>query len=81
MVYLYTDPSHTIDYTDVPDLIGLSPQVANDSIVYKDLNYVATGASIHRKDAFVTGQSIQAGEKVAKGTTIILEFGVVSGGD
>lgn len=80
-VYLYTDPSHTIDYTDVPDLIGLSPQVANDSIVYKDLNYVATGASIHRKDAFVTGQSIQAGEKVAKGTTIILEFGVVSGGD
>lgn len=81
MVYLYTDPSHTIDYTDVPDLIGLSPQVANDSIVYKDLNYVATGASIHRDDAFVTGQSIQAGEKVAKGTTIILEFGVVSGGD
>ena len=81
MVYLYTDPSHTIDYTDVPDLIGLSPQVANDSIVYKDLNYVATGASIHRKDAFVTGQSIQPGEKVAKGTTIILEFGVVSGGD
>lgn len=80
-VYLYTDPSHTIDYTDVPDLIGLSPQVANDSIVYKDLNYVATGASIHRKDAFVTGQSIQPGEKVAKGTTIILEFGVVSGGD
>lgn len=81
MVYLYTDPSHTIDYTDVPDLIGLSPQVANDSIVYKDLNYVATGASIHRDDAFVTGQSIQPGEKVAKGTTIILEFGVVSGGD
>ena len=80
-VYLYTDPSHTVDYTEVPNLIGLTPQVANDSIVYMDLNYVATGASIHRKDAFVTGQSVQPGEKVPKGTTIVLEFSVTSGGD
>ena len=81
MVYLYTDPSHTVDYTEVPNLIGLTPQVANDSIVYMDLNYVATGASIDRDGAVVTGQSYQPGEKVAKGTTIILEFGVASGGD
>lgn len=80
-VYLYTDPSHTVDYTEVPDLVGLTPQIANDSIVYMDLNYVATGASIHRDGAVVSGQSIQPGEKVAKGTTIILEFSVVSGGD
>ncbi|MBR5512999.1 MAG: PASTA domain-containing protein [Ruminococcus sp.] len=80
-VYLYTDPSHTVDYTEVPNLIGLSPQIANDSIVYMDLNYVATGASITRDGAVVTGQSIQPGEKVAKGTTIILEFSVASGGD
>lgn len=80
-VYLYTDPSHTIDYTEVPDLVGLTPQIANDSIVYKDLNYVATGASIHREGVFVTSQSIAPGEKVAKGTTIILEFSVYSGGD
>lgn len=80
-VYLYTDPSHTVDYTEVPDLVGLSPQIANDSIVYMDLNYVATGASIHRDGAVVTSQSIQPGEKVAKGTTIILEFSVASGGD
>ena len=80
-VYLYTDPSHTVDYTEVPNLIGLTPQVANDSIVYMDLNYVATGASIDRDGAVVTGQSYQPGEKVAKGTTIILEFGVASGGD
>ncbi len=80
-VYLYTDPSHTVDYTEVPNLIGLSPQIANDSIVYMDLNYVATGASIRRDGAVVTGQSIDAGEKVAKGTTIILEFSVASGGD
>ncbi len=80
-VYLYTDPSHTVDYTEVPNLIGLSPQIANDSIVYMNLNYVATGASIHRAGAVVTGQSIAPGEKVAKGTTIILEFSVASGGD
>lgn len=80
-VYLYTDPSHTVDYTEVPNLIGLTPQVANDSIVYMDLNYVATGASIHRDGAVVTGQSIEPGEKKPKGTTIILEFGVASGGD
>ena len=80
-VYLYTDPSHTVDYTEVPDLVGLTPQIANESIVYMDLNYVATGASIHRDGAVVSGQSIQPGEKVAKGTTIILEFSVVSGGD
>lgn len=80
-VYLYTDPSHTADYTEVPELKGLSPEIANDSIIYMELNYVATGASIHRDDAVVASQSIEAGTKVAKGTTIVLEFQVVSGGD
>lgn len=80
-VYLYTDPSHTADYTEVPDLVGLSPEVANDSVIYMDLNYVATGASIHRDDAVVASQSEEPGKKVPKGTTIVLEFQVVSGGD
>lgn len=80
-IYLYTDPSHTVDYTEVPNLIGLTPQMANDSIAYMDLNYVATGASIYRDGAVVTGQSIEPGEKKPKGTTIILEFSVSSGGD
>ena len=76
-----SDPSHTVDYTEVPNLIGLTPQMANDSIAYMDLNYVATGASIYRDGAVVTGQSIEPGEKKPKGTTIILEFSVSSGGD
>jgi len=80
-VYLYTDPSHTVDYTEVPDLVGLSPDVANDSIVYTYLNYVATGASIHREGAVVNSQSIPAGTKVEKGKTIVLEFHVPGGGD
>lgn len=80
-VYLYTDPSHTSDYTEVPDLVGLTPKIANDSIVYMDLNYVATGASIHREGAVVNSQSIEPGKKVEKGTTIVLEFNVLGGGD
>lgn len=80
-VYLYTDPSHTSDYTEVPDLVGLTPEIANDSIVYMDLNYVATGASIHREGAVVNSQSIEPGKKVEKGTTIVLEFNVLGGGD
>ncbi len=80
-VYLYTDSSHTVDYTEVPDLVGLSAQIANDSIVYMDLNYVATGASVDNVGAVVLSQSKQPGEKVPMGTTIVLEFGVVGDGD
>lgn len=80
-VYLYTDPSHVVDYTEVPNLIGLSPDVANESIMYTNLNYVATGASIHREGAVVSSQSIEPGEKKPMGTTIVLEFTVQSSGD
>lgn len=80
-VYLYTDSSHTVDYTEVPNLVGLSAQFANDNIVYCNLNYVATGASVDNDGAVVLSQSKEAGEKVPKGTTIVLEFGVVGDGD
>lgn len=80
-VYLYTDPSHTIDYTEVPDLKGLTADIANESIIYKNLNYVATGASIHRDGAVVNSQNPEAGKKVAVGTTIELEFMVYDQGD
>lgn len=80
-VYLYTDPNHTVDYTEVTNLIGLTADIVNDSIVYTNLNYVATGASIHREGAVVSSQSIEEGTQVPNGTTIVLEFTVVSGGD
>ncbi|MDE5764407.1 MAG: PASTA domain-containing protein [Ruminococcus sp.] len=80
-VYLYTDPSHTVDYTDVPDLTGVDPALANDIITYSGLNYVATGASVHRNGAVVNSQSIEPGKSVPYGTTIVLEFTVVSSGD
>lgn len=80
-VYLYTETSHTVDYTEVPDLVGLSPEVANQSIVYCQLNYVARGASIRRDGVAVSKQTPEAGAKVAVGTTVELEFMVYGDGD
>lgn len=80
-VYLYTESSHTVDYTEVPDLVGLTPSMANDSVMYCQLNYVARGASVNRADVAVSKQDPPAGKKVPVGTTIELEFMVYSGGD
>ena len=39
IVFIYTDPTHTVDYTDaVPAVEGLSPAVAIQSLEYADLN-------------------------------------------
>ena len=73
-VYLYTEKGNTVEYTVVPDLKYASPEVANESIEYCHLNYVAKGASIRRSNAVVDSQSIPAGTRVPIGTTIELEF-------
>ncbi len=78
-VYLYTESSHTVDYTEVPDLKGLSAEYANQSIMYCKLNYVARGASVTREGSYVESQSYEPGTKVPVGTTIELEF--IVGGD
>ncbi len=80
-VYLYTESSHTVDYTEVPDLVGLTPSMANDSVMYCQLNYVARGASVNHADVAVSKQNYPPGKKVPVGTTIELEFMVYSGGD
>lgn len=80
-VYLYTEKGIENEMTEVPNLIGLSPSVANESIVYMDLNYVARGASTSRSDAVVSSQSYEPGKKVPKGTTIELEFTVYENED
>ncbi|HPY85831.1 MAG TPA: PASTA domain-containing protein, partial [Ruminococcus flavefaciens] len=80
-VYLYTVPTHTADFTTVPDLRGLDPQVANDSLIYCNLNYVSRGASIDHPGAVVNSQSIEPNTKVPNGTVIELEFIVDDPGD
>ncbi len=73
-VYLYTEKGNTIEYTVVPDVLYVSPEVANESITYCHLNYVAKGASVKRSNAVVNSQSIPAGTRVPFGTTVELEF-------
>lgn len=81
-VYLYTDSNPVLEYTDVPNLIGLTPEIVNESIIYKRLNYVATGASIYREGAVVNSQNPEpGGDPVPVGTTIEIEFIVRDGGD
>ena len=78
-VYLYTEQSHTADYTTVPDLTGGYLDWANEQLTYCQLNYVARGAM--RSEAVVSGQSIPPGTEVKVGTTIELEFTVYESGD
>ena len=78
-VYLYTEQSHTADYTTVPDLTGGYLDWANEQLTYCQLNYVARGAM--RSEAVVSGQSIPPGTEVKVGTTVELEFTVYESGD
>ncbi|MDE6034325.1 MAG: PASTA domain-containing protein [Ruminococcus sp.] len=73
-VYLYTEKGNTVDYTTVPDVLYVSPEVANESMTYCKLNYVAKGASVKNSDAVVNSQSPPAGTQVPVGTTVELEF-------
>lgn len=78
-VYLYTEKGHTVEYTTVPDLKGMTPAWANDQIAYCKLNCVARGSM--RDNAVVSSQSYEPGESVPKGTTIELEFTVYENSD
>lgn len=73
-VYLYTEAGNTAEYTTVPNLQYLSPETANETLTYNELNYVTRGASATRSDAIVNSQSIQPGTQVPKGTCIELEL-------
>lgn len=73
-VYLYTEEAHTVDYTEVPNVIGCTPELANEILTEAGLNYVAKGASITREGAQVSSQSLPEGKQTAVGTTIELEF-------
>lgn len=80
-VYLYTDPDYQTEYTQVPNLLGLSPGQASENISYVGLNYVAVGSSMDRPDSQVSEQSIEPGTQVPKGTVIEVEFLVSENSD
>lgn len=80
-VYLYTEKGQPVEYTEVPNLVGVSPSFANEQLAYCDLNYVARGASVTRDNAVVSSQSIEPYKRVPKGTVIELELMVYADGD
>ena len=75
-VYLYTDEFSETEYTEVPNLIGVSASAANESIAYRHLNFVSTGAPATRDGAVVSSQSIEPGTQVPYGTVVELVFEV-----
>lgn len=75
-VYLYTEDASDTKYARVPNLIGVSAKAANESIAYRHLNYVSTGASASRDGAVVVSQSIEPDSEVPYGTVVELVFEV-----
>ena len=74
-VYLYTEKySDSEKMVQVPFLIGVSPQVANDTLSAYGLNYIAKGIFNAQEASFVKKQSFEGGQKVPVGTVVELEF-------
>lgn len=60
--------------TTVPDLTGMSPAKANKEVTNAKLNIRYAGTGYNSTAGLVIGQSIEAGESVAQGTVITVEF-------
>lgn len=74
-VYLYTEKlSESEKMVQVPYLIGVSPQVANESLSVYDLNYVAKGVLSAQDGSAVKKQTPEGGSYVPRGTVVELEF-------
>jgi stage V sporulation protein D (sporulation-specific penicillin-binding protein) len=55
--------------------------MVNDNVSYRQLNYVAKGASVRRDGAVVSSQTPEPNKKVPVGSVIEVEFIVNSDGD
>ena len=75
VVVLYTDDTTKEDTVIVPNVVGFTPSAANTTLVNNSLNIKMEGA--YRDDTtgtIATGQSPKAGESVAPGTLVSVEF-------
>ncbi|MBP3580424.1 MAG: PASTA domain-containing protein [Clostridia bacterium] len=75
LVVLYTDDSSKEHTVTVPNVVGYTPSAANTTLVNSSLNIKMEGA--YRDDTtgtIATGQSPKAGEQVAPGTLVSVEF-------
>ena len=73
-IVLYTDET-TTGKTIVPNVIGMTPSVANKTLVDSGLNITVVGTSPdHIDSAVAVTQSVSAGDTVEKGTVITVDF-------
>ncbi len=73
-VVLFTDADSTSETVTVPDLVGYSYSDANDIAASCGLQIKVTGASATSGNGVSNAQSVQAGEQVAPGTVITVNF-------
>ena len=73
-VVLYTDQESTERTVSVPDVLGLSGQQASKALTNKNLNIKISGIDISDGNTKAISQSPVAGEKVAPGTVVTVEF-------
>ncbi len=79
-VVLYTEKGLKNPNVAVPNLLGLSASAANAALVNAGLNVSISNATLNGLEgATVSKQSIAAGEMVAPGTVVVIEFKYVAG--
>jgi stage V sporulation protein D (sporulation-specific penicillin-binding protein) len=73
-IVLYTDTT-TSGKTIVPKVVGMTPSVANKTLVDAGLNITVVGTSPdHLDSAIAVTQSVPEGDTVDKGTVITVDF-------
>ena len=73
-VILYTDNIQEKETVTIPDVIGMTPQQANNKIINAGLNINIIGAENINSSAIAMTQDSAAGEQVYIGTIITVEF-------
>ena len=72
-VWLYTDDSEP-ETTTVPDFMGKTVSQVNQLAEKAGINVVLSGISTGGGTASVSKQSVEAGQEIAKGTVVTVEF-------
>lgn len=73
-VILYTGNAEIENTITVPNVIGMTPSQANSVISARNLNIEISGTGLSEKGVKAYNQSPSAGQKVAPGTVITVQF-------
>jgi stage V sporulation protein D (sporulation-specific penicillin-binding protein) len=79
-VLLYTEESAEDTQVEVPDVIGLSGQQANRTILNAGLNIKIEGTGIESGLSVAVAQDPAAGSQVPPGTVVTVTFAESAGG-